>query len=95
MSINYEITKKAQIILRAVNNKVRQKMIKEIIESGEINVTELTVKLRLEQSFVSQQLAILRQAGIVKKERRAKYIYYTVDQAQLFFIEKKAIELCK
>ena len=75
--------KKAAMILRAVNHKLRQQILKQIDESGRITVTELYVKLRLEQSVASQHLAILRKAGFVKTFRDGKYIYYSVNTPRL------------
>ena len=54
--------KKAALVLRALNHKLRQQILKLIDESGKMTVTELYVKLRLEQSVASQHLAILRKA---------------------------------
>lgn len=71
--------KKASLILRAINHKLRQQILKLIDESNKITVTEIYVKLRLEQSVASQHLAILRKAGFVKTERNGKFIYYTVN----------------
>lgn len=71
--------KKASLILRAINHKLRQQILKLIDESNKITVTEIYVKLRLEQSVASQHLAILRKAGFVKTEREGKFIYYTVN----------------
>lgn len=71
--------KKAALILRAVNHKLRQQMLKLIDEQGKMTVTELYVKLRLEQSVASQHLAILRKAGFVKTIRDGKFIYYSVN----------------
>ncbi|MEO8405830.1 MAG: metalloregulator ArsR/SmtB family transcription factor [Chitinophagaceae bacterium] len=75
--------KKASLILRAINHKLRQQILKLIDEQGKITVTEIYVKLRLEQSVASQHLAILRKAGFVKTERDGKFIYYTVNSARL------------
>lgn len=75
--------KKASLILRAINHKLRQQILKLIDEQGRITVTEIYVKLRLEQSVASQHLAILRKAGFVKTERDGKFIYYTVNTARL------------
>lgn len=75
--------KKASLILRAINHKLRQHILKLIDEQGRITVTEIYVKLRLEQSVASQHLAILRKAGFVKTERDGKFIYYTVNTARL------------
>lgn len=81
--------KKAALILRAVNHKLRQQILKLIHHNGRMTVTEIYVKLRLEQSVASQHLAILRKAGFVQTVRDGKFIYYSVsnqrlDEAHLF-----------
>src|SRR6266513_4455377 len=75
--------KKAGLILRAINHKLRQQILKLIDEQGKITVTEIYVKLRLEQSVASQHLAILRKAGFVKTDRDGKFIYYSVNNDRL------------
>ena len=75
--------KKAALILRAVNHKLRQQILKLIDEQGKITVTEIYVKLRLEQSVASQHLAILRKAGFVNTDREGKFIYYSVNTGRL------------
>ena len=70
-------------MLRAINHKLRQQILKLIDESGKMTVTEIYVKLRLEQSVASQHLAILRKAGFVKTERDGKFIYYSVNTERL------------
>ena len=52
-------SKKAAMILRALNHKLRQQIVKLIDEQQKMTVTEIYVKLRLEQSVASQHLAIL------------------------------------
>ena len=71
------------MILRALNHKLRQQIVKLIDEQKKVTVTEIYVKLRLEQSVASQHLAILRRAGIVSTIREGKFIFYTVDYARL------------
>jgi DNA-binding transcriptional ArsR family regulator len=51
--------KKAALILRSVNHKLRQQILKLIHQNGKMTVTEIYVQLRLEQSVASQHLAIL------------------------------------
>src|SRR5712675_98114 len=80
--------KKASLILRAINHKLRQQILKLIDDQGKITVTEIYVKLRLEQSVASQHLAILRKAGFVKTERDGKFIYYTVNPTRLEDLNK-------
>jgi DNA-binding transcriptional ArsR family regulator len=76
-------SKKAAMILRALNHKLRQQIVKLIDEQQKMTVTEIYVKLRLEQSVASQHLAILRRAGIVMTTREGKFIFYTVDYNRL------------
>ena len=76
-------SKKAAMILRALNHKLRQQIVKLIDEQQKMTVTEIYVKLRLEQSVASQHLAILRRAGIVITTREGKFICYTVDYNRL------------
>jgi DNA-binding transcriptional ArsR family regulator len=93
IKVDYLRTKKAALILRAVNHKLRQQMIKLIDDYKKITVTELYVKLRLEQSVASQHLAILRRAGIVITERDGKFIYYSVNYARINDVVKFVDEL--
>jgi DNA-binding transcriptional ArsR family regulator len=85
--------KKAALILRAVNHKLRQQILKLIDEHGKITVTELYMKLRLEQSVASQHLAVLRKAGFVKTTRDGKFIYYSVNSDRLTELNKFVDEL--
>ena len=45
-----------------------------------MTVTDIYIKLRLEQSVASQHLAILRRAGIVATDRQGKFIFYSLDK---------------
>jgi len=81
-------SKKAAMILRALNHKLRQQIVKLIDEHKKVTVTEIYVKLRLEQSVASQHLAILRRASIVTTIREGKFIYYAIDYIRLEQINK-------
>jgi len=81
--IDYIALKKAAGVLRAVNHKLRQSMVKLLEDQGQMTVTEIYVKLRLEQSVASQHLAILRNAGVVKTERDGKFIYYSLNNERI------------
>lgn len=85
--------KKAALVLRAVNHKLRQQILKLIDENGKMTVTDLYVKLRLEQSVASQHLAILRKAGFVKTIRDGKFIYYSVNAGRMEELNKFVGEL--
>lgn len=87
--------KKAALILRAVNHKLRQQMMRLLHQSGKMTVTEIYVKLRLEQSVASQHLAILRKAGFVNTVRDGKFIYYSVNYDRLDQVHHFVQELLK
>jgi len=83
LKINYHNLKKAALVLRALNHKLRQQILTLIETEKKITVTEIYVRLRLEQSVASQHLAILRRAGIVTTQRDGKFIYYTVNYKRI------------
>jgi len=82
LNINVIEVKKAAMVLRAINHKLRQQIVQLIHNAGRITVTEIYVKLRLEQSVASQHLAILRKAGFLNTDREGKFIYYKVNYAR-------------
>ena len=83
IKVDFIHTKKSSLILRSINHKLRQQIIKLLDEFQKMTVTEIYVKLRLEQSVASQHLAILRRAGIVSTSRDGKFIYYSVNYTRL------------
>jgi len=87
--------KKAALILRAINHKLRQQMMKLLHQHGKMTVTEIYVKLRLEQSVASQHLAILRKAGFVNTQRDGKFIFYSVNHDRLAQVHNIVYELLK
>ena len=88
LNVDLHNLKKAAMVLRAINHKLRQQVLKLIDENGKMTVTEIYVKLRLEQSVASQHLAILRKAGFVKTDRDGKFIYYSVSSERLEELNK-------
>jgi len=95
--INKTAAKKAVLVFRAVNHPLRQR-IAELLQEEEaagrkMTVTDLYIKLRLEQSVASQHLAIMRRQGVVKTERSGKFIYYRVDTERIDAINEAAEKL--
>ena len=83
LKLDFLRLKKSAMILRALNHKLRQQLLKLIDEQQKITVTEIYINLRLEQSVVSQHLAILRRAGIVATKREGKFIFYSLNYKRL------------
>jgi DNA-binding transcriptional ArsR family regulator len=67
IKIDYLNVKKASLVLRALNHKLRQQIVKMLDEKERMTVTEIC-STAAEQS-VASALAILRRAGIVRTKR--------------------------
>lgn len=89
----YPELRKTVLVLRAINHDLRKDMVRLLSEAERMNVTDIYVKLRLEQSVASQHLAILRRAGIVDTERQGKYIYYALNRERLKEIDALVQEI--
>ena len=85
--------KKADLVVKALNHKLRLSILKLLSEKPKSPVTAVYTKLKLEQSVASQHLAIMRRAGIVKSEREGKYIYYTLEPSRIIQILELAKQL--
>ena len=91
--LDYAELRKAVLVLRAVNHKLRQRVIDLLEEHESMTVTDIYIKLRLEQSVASQHLAILRRAGVVVTERQGKFIHYSLNKDRLEQISKLVEDL--
>lgn len=83
IELDYSELRRAVLVLRAVNHDLRKKVVALLEENERMTVTEIYIKLRLEQSVASQHLAILRKAGIVLPQREGKFIYYRLNKNRL------------
>ena len=93
IKIDYAVLKKSVLVLRSVNHKLRQTIIKLLDEQKRMTVTEIYDRLKLEQSVASQHLAILRRTGVVKTEREGKFIFYSVNKPRLAEVSRIIEEL--
>ena len=93
LHLDYAELRKAVLVLRAINHKLRQRIIDLLEEHGNMNVTDIYIKLRLEQSVASQHLAILRRAGVVAADRNGKFINYSLDKDRIAQISRLIEEL--
>ena len=62
-------------LLKVLANPDRLLLLCELA-AGERNVGELEAALGIGQPTLSQQLAVLRQEGLVETEKEGKYVYY-------------------
>jgi DNA-binding transcriptional ArsR family regulator len=83
LGIAPEHLRQAVLILRAIDHKLRRRMIALLEREGRLTVTKIFIALRLEQSVTSQHLSILRKAHLVTPQREGKFIYYELNTPQL------------
>ena len=83
IKLHYSELRKIVLVLRAINHDLRKRIVKLLSENDRMSVTQVYVALRLEQSVVSQHLAILRRSGIVNTDRQGKYIHYSLNHDKL------------
>ena len=65
-------------LMKALGNESRL-MILCVLTEGERSVSDLNTIVPLSQSALSQQLARLRQQGLVKTRRESQTIYYSLE----------------
>ena len=64
--------------MKALAHPVRWRIL-EALQDGERNVGEVETATQIAQPGLSQQLAVLRKAGIVETRKQAKLVYYSPD----------------
>lgn len=68
--------------LRVLGHATRLAVL-EMLGGDEMPVGELAERMELGMSMLSQQLAVLREAGLVNTRREGKQVYYSVNGEQL------------
>jgi len=72
-------------IFRALSDPTRRAIF-EKLAAGAMNATSLRTGLRISQPAMSQHLAVLRSAKLVRVERRGRFVNYEVDPEGLALI---------
>lgn len=68
--------------LKAIAHPVRFRLL-QVLQQGERNVGEIEEASGVGQPSLSQQLAVLRTAGLVETRKEAKLVYYTLARKAL------------
>jgi DNA-binding transcriptional ArsR family regulator len=72
-------------LLRVLGHGVRLALLTSLI-SGERSVGEIETQTSVGQPALSQQLGILRKAGLVLTRREAKLVFYRIDHARIALV---------
>lgn len=68
--------------LKALAHPLRFQIL-EALRSGELNVGEIEQRCDIGQPALSQQLGVLRRAGLVETRKSAKLVFYSRNQQRL------------
>ena len=78
-----EISKFKAEFFKALAHPLRIRILDEL-RKGELSVNDLGSRLNVEQSNLSQQLAVLRTRNILAARKDGQNVYYSVRDPQLF-----------
>jgi len=76
------VTSRESRVFRALADPTRRSVY-ERLARGETAVKALTASFRVSQPAISQHLATLRRAGLVKERREGRHVYYRAEPAGL------------
>ena len=68
---------------KALCHPLRIKIL-DALQGGEVGVNELSARLMVEQTTLSQQLAVLRKSSIVIGRKESQNVYYSVRDPEIF-----------
>ena len=81
-------------MLKALSDDTRYRLVNLLLKH-DFCVGALAARLNISESAVSQHLKILRDAGIVKGDKRGYYTHYYVDRERLKEAADQIIELSR
>ena len=70
-------------LFRGLAHPLRVRILEVLAAHDEVSVAELLADTGVEQSHLSQHLAVLRRYNLVASERRAGQVYYRVAHSQI------------
>jgi len=70
---------KLKTVASAIQNSTRVSIINALSQMGEVRVTDIYKKLKIEQAKCSQHLLILKESNVVQARRAGKCIYYSIN----------------
>jgi len=86
--INENFLSKADKLLKAMDNPIRQSILERIESEEEVNVMTIYQHLKLEQSLTSIHLRQLREVGLVSTRKSGKFVYYRINRELMDRVNK-------
>ena len=81
-----------EVILKAIADNTRLQIVVLLLKQYYC-VGALARKLNLTEAAISQHLKVLREAGLVRGEKRGYFVHYEVEREQLRLLAKELAEL--
>ena len=78
-----EISQFTAEFFKALGHPLRIRIL-DALRNGEVGVSELSERLNVEQSTLSQQLAVLRKSNIVVGRKEGQNVYYSAADRAIF-----------
>jgi DNA-binding transcriptional ArsR family regulator len=94
ISIGYNELKKIQVILKSIDHDLRKKIINLLYQNERLTVTQLFLKLKIEQSVTSQHLGALKDINILFAERDGKNVFYRLNPEKIKSVDSFVNMLC-
>lgn len=79
----YQGLEEAARLFKALGDETRLAILRQLQEQGEVCACNFLACCELAQPTVSHHLKVLREAGLVKTEKRGLWVYYTLNQEKL------------
>ena len=70
--------KQYEAVMKAASDPTRVRILK-ILESGEICVCQIIAVIHLSQPSISNNLSLLKSAGLIKDRKDKKWVFYSLD----------------
>ncbi len=86
-----KLEEKAELF-KAISHPVRLCILEMLLRNNKVKVTDMQCCIEVSQSTVSQHIAKLKAAGIVKGEREGVEIYYSISNEEIKKIIKLILE---
>ena len=79
-------------LFKILGDPTRLRLVQALSKAEELCVCDIALVLGMSQSAVSHQLAILRQARLVKYRKDGKVVYYSLDDGHVASLIAVAVE---
>lgn len=70
-------------LFRLLGDPTRTRMLYALLEAGELCVCDLSATVDVPENSASHALRLLRSAGVVRKRRSGRMVYYSIDDAHV------------